>query len=151
MHHHQKIHFRNITLFCKSSLAQSDLPLEKPTMLFLLRFSSLPHVLTGYSFTPCTGLKKKKFLSYCYWSITSGRSPKVLFFQHFSDVAHFPTASTQKRNSEELGNKAEAALPLLARCRSLSRQQVEQLCWGQLKPLSEPPVVPGSLRTHSSW
>lgn len=56
--------------------------------------------------------------------------------------------------SEKLRDKFQAVIffvPLLARCRSLSRQQVEQLCWGQEKPPPEMLVVPGSFRTQSSW
>lgn len=41
--------------------------------------------------------------------------------------------------------------PLLALCKSLSKQQVEQMCWGQQNPPPGLLVVPRSFRTQSSW
>lgn len=58
---------------------------------------------------------------------------------------------TQVGNQRTRKTKTEVMLPLLARCRSRSRQHVEQLCCGQEKPPPGLLVVPGSLRTQSSW
>lgn len=98
----------------------------------------------------------------CYWTITSAsslncnRNRKFRFsYTVFTLCRHLATShSFHCRLKQEIRiaeSKAEAVLPLLARCRSLSRQQVEQLCWGQQKPPSELLVVPGSLRTQSLW
>lgn len=46
---------------------------------------------------------------------------------------------------------AEKPLPLLALCKSLSKQQVEQMCWGQQNAPPGLLVVPRSFRTQSSW
>lgn len=54
-----------------------------------------------------------------------------------------PRLTTSKR--------AEKPLPLLALCKSLSKQQVEQMCWGQQNPPPGLLVVPRSFRTQSSW
>lgn len=48
-------------------------------------------------------------------------------------------------------SSAEEPLPLLALCKSLSKQQVEQMCWGQQNPPPGLLVVPRSFRTQSSW
>lgn len=45
----------------------------------------------------------------------------------------------------------EKPSPLLALCKSLSKQQVEQMCWGQQNPPPGLLVVPRSFRTQSSW
>lgn len=56
---------------------------------------------------------------------------------HYADLTHLTVL--------------EKPSPLLALCKSLSKQQVEQMCWGQQNPPPGLLVVPRSFRTQSSW